>query len=80
MSDLTARSGVAPPGQTVNRILKGDRLPLVPAIHPDAVRQPPKINAKREMTSEPKLPIGCESLISSLADRPLARIAGSCVS
>lgn len=78
MSDLTARSGAAPSGPSVNRVLKGDRLPLAPAVRPNGMRQAPKANSPRETAA--KLPIGCDALASSLASRQAARIAGRCVS
>jgi hypothetical protein len=71
-SNLSARSGIQPPAETVNRTLKGDRLPSSharpPAAHP------------RERASDAKLPYGCEPLISPLVSRELARIAGRCLS
>ena len=81
VSDLRARSGIQPSGDTVNRTLKGDRLPAASVSHPNAVRRPhEKSNAARETASVLKLPDGCESLVSSLVNRQLARIASRCVS
>jgi len=82
MSDLTARTGLDPAGQVgqiVNRSLKGDRLPLIPAFHRDAGRPPVELKA-RTSTPEAKLPDGCEALVSSIADSELARVAGRCIS
>jgi hypothetical protein len=45
MSDLTASSVVDHTDQTVNRALKGDRLPLVPAIHRFVRNQPLEFDA-----------------------------------
>ena len=64
----------------VNRTLKGDRLPPAPAFHPNALKRPLETNAPRESVPDSKLPDGCESLVSSLANIQLARIAGRCVS
>ena len=80
MSDLTARSDVYRSGQTVNRTLKGDRLPLALALHPNAVNQSREAYPTGETTSDSKLPEGCEALISPIASPQLARIAGRCVS
>ena len=59
-------------GQIANRIRKGDRQL---AVH--EVRQ-----IKVELTPVPdvKLADGCESLVSPLANAPLAKVAGRCVS
>jgi hypothetical protein len=72
-SDLTARTGLDPAGQVgqiVNRSLKGDRLPLIPAFQLKA----------RTSTPEAKLPDGCEALVSSIGNSELARVAGRCIS
>ena len=59
-------------GQIVNRTRKGDRQLVV-----HEVRQ-----IKFELTPAPdlKLADGCESLVSPLANAPLAKVAGRCVS
>jgi len=80
ISELTARSGIEPSGETVNRILKGDRSPLAFRIQTNAVYQPHQANAPRKMVSILRLPFGCESFASPLAHSQLARIAGRCVS
>lgn len=84
VSDLTARSRVEPSSQTVgqivNRTLKGDRLPLVAALHPNAVDRSLKTKAARATASDSKLPDGCDLPVSPLANFELARIAGRCVS
>jgi hypothetical protein len=79
MSDLTARTGLDPAGQIVNRSLKGDRLPLRPAFRLDAGRPPAELKA-RTATPDAKLPDGCEALVSSIANSDLAHIAGHCIS
>lgn len=79
MSDLSARSAISPIGQTVNRALKGDRLPLTRATHLDVGMQP-FVRAPRSSASDVKLPEGCEALVSSVANSELAHIAGRCVS
>jgi hypothetical protein len=80
MSDLTAGSAVNPSEQTVNRALKGDRLPLVPTIHWHVENQPLELRDPRTSTPNAKLPDGCEAVVSSIANSELAHIAGRCVS
>ena len=43
ISDLTARSGIEPSSQSVNRILKGDRSKLAYTIRSIAVHRPDRI-------------------------------------
>jgi hypothetical protein len=76
ISELTARSGIKPSGETVNRILKGDRSPLAFRIHPNAAHRPRPL----ETAFGSRLPVGCEALVSALAHSELTRIAGRCVS
>jgi hypothetical protein len=73
---LTAGSAVNPSEQTVNRALKGDRLPLVPTIHWHVENQLLELRAPPDA----KLPDGCEAVVSSIANSELAHIAGRCVS
>ena len=80
MFDSTARSMVDPSAQTVNRALKGDRLPLAPVSRPDAENQPAELRALRTSTPNSRLPDGCEAVVSSIANSELAHIAGRCVS
>jgi len=80
ISELTARSGIEPSGETVNRILKGDRSPLAFRIQTNVAPRPRQINTPLKPASGSKLPVGCESLVSAFAHSQLARIAGRCVS
>ena len=80
MSELTARSGNEPSGETVNRILKGDRSPVAFRIQATTAYRPRQSNTPLETASGSKLPVGCESLVSAFAHSPLARMAGRCVS
>jgi hypothetical protein len=64
----TARPDAGSSVQIVNRMQKGDRLPLV------------QINAPRVPVYDSRLPDGCDSLVSPLTHSHLARIAGRCVS
>ena len=80
VSVATASSGIEPSGKIVNRAEKGGRLPLVSALHLNALNQPFEIKLPRAPSTGSKLADGCESLVSPLADSRLARIAGRCVS
>jgi hypothetical protein len=63
----------------VNRTLKGDRLPLLIRVRnvkgPFEVEAPAAVPVRR-----PQLLDGCEPVISSIGQPPLAQIAGRCVS
>lgn len=80
MFDSAARSSVDPPAQTVNRALKGDRLPLKPASHSEVENQPVEWRAPRLPAPVSRLPDGCEAVVSSIANSDLAHVAGRCVS
>ena len=62
--------------QSINRTLKGDRSPLLPARTGD--RSVPSFPG--DTVTVPELLDGCEPVISSIGDSPLARVAGSCLS
>lgn len=80
VSVATARSGVEPSEEIVNRTQKGDRLSLVPALRLNALNQPLEIKVPRSLSTDLKLADGCESLVSPLVYSRLAHIAGRCVS
>ena len=80
ISELTARSGIAPSGGTVSQILKGDRLPLAVRTLPSDPHRPCQITTPLENESGSRLPVGCESLVSAFTHSQLARIARRCVS
>jgi hypothetical protein len=80
ISELTARSGIAPSDGTVSRILKGDPLPLAVRTLPSAPHRPRQTNTPLEKEPGSRLPVGCESLVSAFTHSQLARIAGRCVS
>ena len=80
VSVATASSGAAPSAEIINRALKGNRLPLVPALHQNPVSGPLEVNVPRVAASDGGLADGCESLASPLARSPLAQIAGRCLS
>jgi len=80
ISGLTARSGIEPSGETVNRTLKGDRWSPAFRMQTNAPHRPSQTDAPLQKASGSKLPVGCEPLVSALAHPELARIAGRCVS
>jgi hypothetical protein len=80
ISELTARSGIEPSSETVNRILKGDRWSPASRIQTNAAHRPSQTNTPLQIASGSRLPVGCEPLVSALAYPELARIAGRCVS
>ena len=67
-------------GEMVDRNGKGDRLPVVPALHRLSTKQPAKIDTVRALPRDQELAEGCESLASSLSRSSLANIAGRCLS
>jgi hypothetical protein len=68
-------------GPSMNRMLKGDRLPLVSAKSRNAVNGPaePKIPSRAPIM-QPGLLEGCEGLVSAIGQPPLSRVPGRCVS
>ena len=80
MVDSAAPSMVDPSAQTVDRALKGDRLPLKPASRLEVENQPVEWRVPRISIPDSKLPDGCEAVVSSIANSELAHIAGRCVS
>jgi hypothetical protein len=80
ISSTTAAPSVDPTASSVNRTLKGDRMPLIPGTSRNAVNGPFQIKAPQTPASVPELLDGCEPVISSIGQTPLAKIAGRCVS
>jgi hypothetical protein len=73
---MPAFSTSEPALQRASRELKGDRSPLVRAPASDqSVTSVP-----RDVVVIPELLDGCEPVISSIGNSPLAQVAGSCVS
>jgi hypothetical protein len=68
----SAALSMAPSMEAVNRAPKGDRFPLLPALHRD------KVNFR--LGHPAKLPLGCESGASSITRSQLAETAGYCLS
>ena len=81
VSATTAAPSAGQTSLTINRTLKSDRMPLVPAITRNAVNGPVETNAPTA-TPDPKplLLDGCEPMVSAIGESPLAQIAGRCVS
>jgi hypothetical protein len=73
MSAFSASESVP---QRSNRVLKGDRSPLVQA----PVSDRSITSVPRDIVVIPELLDGCEAVISSIGNSPLAQVAGSCVS
>jgi hypothetical protein len=81
VSATTAASSVDQSPAGINRTLKGDRLPLVSGKSRNAVNGPVEIKAPRVApTPGPELPVGCEPVVSTIGQPPLARVAGRCLS
>jgi hypothetical protein len=65
----------------VNRTLKGDRLPLIAEkTRKNAVNGPLEIPVPRVPAAKQELPDGCEPIVSAIAQSPLSRIPGRCLS
>jgi hypothetical protein len=64
-------------GEMINRNGKGNRLPIVPALH---YAKQPVNEALRTLPRGQELAEGCEPLASSLSRSSLANIAGRCLS
>jgi hypothetical protein len=78
VSATTAAPSTDRTATSVNRTLKGDRLPLTPSKSRNAVNGP--FEFKAPPASRPELLDGCEPVVSSIGQSPLAQIAGRCVS
>jgi hypothetical protein len=80
VSATTAAPSVGQTAPMVNRILKGDRMPLIPMQSRNAVNGPLEIKAPPAPAPKPRLLDGCEPVVSSIGQSPLAQIPGRCVS
>jgi len=76
VSATTAAPSLQRSEPVVNRTLKGDRLPTIPAKSRNAVNGPVEMKAP----PAPRLLDGCEPMVSAIGQSPLAQIAGRCVS
>jgi hypothetical protein len=75
----TAASSITTTVPMMNRALKGDRLPLVHGGTRNAVNGPVEIKAP-PAPAKPRLLEGCEPVVSSIGQSPLAQVAGRCLS
>ena len=78
VSATTAAPALQQNGPMVNRTLKADRQPMAPAKNRNAVNDSRDIKAPAAPRQE--LLDGCEPVISTIGQSPLARIPGRCVS
>jgi hypothetical protein len=78
VSATTAAPSVDRAAPMVNRTLKGDRMQFIPAKSRNAVNGPFEMQAPP--APRPRLLDGCEPVVSSIGQSPLAQIAGRCVS
>ncbi len=78
VSATTAAPSVDRSAPMVNRTLKSDCMPLIPAKSRNAVNGPFEMQAP--LAPRPQLLDGCEPMVSSIGQSPLAQIAGRCVS
>ncbi len=76
----SAGAGYVPsaPGFTVNRELKGDRLPMHDALDPSAWKTDFDSLARAQLPR--KIPFGCEPAFSPVASPRLAYVYGRCLS
>ena len=68
----------SPPSFTVNRALKGDRLPMHEALNPSAFKT--EFGALARMSVPHEIPVGCDPAFSPVASPRLALIYGRCLS
>jgi hypothetical protein len=78
VSATTAAPSVERIAPVVNRTHKSDRMPVLPAKSRNAVNGP--FEMKAPPVSKPQLLDGCEPMVSSIGQSPLAQIPGRCVS
>jgi hypothetical protein len=76
-ADPTASAGLAAttPAVSVNRSLKGDRLPLAAEINSAISRREPGL---RLLQAPGEIPLGCDGAFSPVASPRLARVYGRC--
>jgi hypothetical protein len=79
VSATTAASSIETSAPAVNRALKGDRMPLVHGGNRNAVNGPVEIKTPPAPV-KPRLLEGCEPVVSSIGQSPLAQVPGRCLS
>lgn len=81
VSATTAAPSLGQNTPMVNRVLKGNRMPLVAPKSLNAVNGPTATKAPPAAPApKPRLLDGCEPVISAIGQSPLAQIAGRCIS
>jgi hypothetical protein len=80
VSATTAAPSLHQNTTTVNRVLKADRMQVVPVNSRNAVNGPTEIKAPAKPAARPRLLDGCEPMVSAIGQSPLAQIPGRCVS
>jgi hypothetical protein len=80
LSATTAASSADQAPAGIVRALKGDRLPLVSGSSRNAVNGPIEMRAPKPPAALPVLLDGCEPVVSTIGQPPLARVAGRCIS
>lgn len=80
VSATTAAPSITQNTTTINRLLKGDRMPVVTPMSGKALNLPVETKAPPAPSPKPRLLEGCEPMISAIGQSPLAQIAGRCIS
>jgi hypothetical protein len=80
VSATTAAPSLGQNTPAVNRVLKGDRMPLIAPKSLNAVNGPTETKAPPAPAPKPRLLDGCEPVISAIGQSPLAQVAGRCIS
>jgi hypothetical protein len=80
MSGTSAWPATNSTPHNVDRALKGDRLPLVPALKPADGNGQIGFNERSNLVAVPELLDGCESMVSTIGKAQLANVAGRCLS
>jgi hypothetical protein len=80
MSGTSAWSATNSTPHNVDRALKGDRLPLVPALKSADGEGQIGFSEHTNPVAVPELLEGCESMVSTIGNSHLATVAGRCLS
>ena len=80
VSATTAAPSIGHNTPSVNRLLKGDRMPFAAPASRKAINRPVETKAPPAPSPKPRLLDGCEPMISAIGQSPLAQVAGRCIS
>ncbi|HEY7663709.1 MAG TPA: hypothetical protein VH934_11355 [Xanthobacteraceae bacterium] len=80
VSATTAAPSITQDTVSINRVLKGDRMPLVTPVSGKPLNRPLETKAPPTPSPKPRLLEGCEPVISAIGQSPLAQVAGRCIS